>query len=212
MRFFLENYIIGRSIRWPDNTTAPVTVPEPYQLVIHPSFSIVLCSSSQFPNYSSTLSTSTIISFLSPPISSHLGYQMAETPDNSVLLERILATLCQIQGDNKVLAASIDAMNGRVNALADVKKLKDAVKVDTPLRPVTPASKPVDAPFSPTTDIKDEDSAASKRPATSRIILTTYPGQSGIDPIIMNWGHEDPMQRGPVVVSRAGSTVRRRNG
>lgn len=137
---------------------------------------------------------------------------MADVSDNSVLLAKILATVCQIQSDNKALAASVDAINGRVNALADVKKLKDAVKVDTPLRPVTPASKPVNAPFSPTADIKEEDSTASKRPATSRIILTTYPGQSGIDPIIMNWGHEDPMQRGPVVVSRAGSTVRRRNG
>lgn len=137
---------------------------------------------------------------------------MAEVPDNSALLAKILTAVCQIQSDNKALAASVDAINGRVNALADVKKLKDAAKVDTPLRLATPASKPVDAPFSPTTEAKDEDPTASKRPPTSRIILTTYPGQSGINPIIMNWGHEDPMQRGPVVVSRAGSTVRRRNG
>lgn len=46
----------------------------------------------------------------------------------------------------------------------------------------------------------------------SRIILTTYPNQSGIDPITLNWGHEDPVQRGPVVVSRNQSTIRRRNG
>ena len=48
--------------------------------------------------------------------------------------------------------------------------------------------------------------------ATSRIILTTYPGQSGIDPLIMNWGQIDALQRGPVVVSRGQSTIRRRNG
>lgn len=47
---------------------------------------------------------------------------------------------------------------------------------------------------------------------SSKIILSTYPHQSGIDPIIMNWGDIDPMQRGPVVVSRAPSTIRRRNG
>lgn len=46
----------------------------------------------------------------------------------------------------------------------------------------------------------------------SRIILTTYPGQSGIHPVAMNWGHEQPLQRGPVVVSRNQSTIRRRNG
>ncbi|KAL8640574.1 MAG: hypothetical protein Q9228_002526 [Teloschistes exilis] len=46
---------------------------------------------------------------------------------------------------------------------------------------------------------------------SSRIILTTYPGQSGIDPISMNWGHSDPVKRGPVVVSRSQNTIRRRN-
>jgi hypothetical protein len=46
----------------------------------------------------------------------------------------------------------------------------------------------------------------------SRIILTTYPGQSGIHPVPMNWGHVEPSQRGPVVVSRNPSTIRRRNG
>lgn len=46
----------------------------------------------------------------------------------------------------------------------------------------------------------------------SRIILTTYPGQSGIHPVAINWGHADPIQRGPVLVSRNQSTIRRRNG
>ncbi|KAL7930544.1 GTP cyclohydrolase [Trichoderma chlorosporum] len=47
---------------------------------------------------------------------------------------------------------------------------------------------------------------------TSRIVLTTYPKQIGIDPLQMDWGNPDPLQRGPVVVSRAASTIRRRNG
>ena len=55
-------------------------------------------------------------------------------------------------------------------------------------------------------------SPPSRSSLTSRIILTTYPGQAGISPLPMNWGHSDPLQRGPVVVSRAQSTIRRRNG
>ena len=47
---------------------------------------------------------------------------------------------------------------------------------------------------------------------TARIILTTYPGQSGIDPIQINWGQTDPWKRGPVVVSRNQGSIRRRNG
>lgn len=46
---------------------------------------------------------------------------------------------------------------------------------------------------------------------TSRIILTTYPNQIGIKPLPMEWGAADPLKRGPVTVSRAPSTIRRRN-
>ncbi|KAK9329273.1 GTP cyclohydrolase N terminal-domain-containing protein [Lipomyces starkeyi] len=45
----------------------------------------------------------------------------------------------------------------------------------------------------------------------NRIVLTTYPSQSGIDPIPLKWGASDPRVRGPVVVSRSLSTVRKRN-
>ena len=59
--------------------------------------------------------------------------------------------------------------------------------------------------------MNNQKSAVTRQTPVSRIILTTYPGQSGIDPVVMNWGHEDPILRGPVVVSRNPSTVRRRN-
>lgn len=40
----------------------------------------------------------------------------------------------------------------------------------------------------------------------------TYPKQIGIDPLPMDWGNPDAIKRGPVVVSRSPSTIRRRNG
>jgi GTP cyclohydrolase N terminal len=40
----------------------------------------------------------------------------------------------------------------------------------------------------------------------------TYPGQAGINPLPMDWGNKNPQQRGPVVVSRSATTIRRRNG
>ena len=46
----------------------------------------------------------------------------------------------------------------------------------------------------------------------SKIILTSYPGQAGVDPLPMEWGAKDPAVRGPVVVSRHANTIRRRNG
>ncbi|OAA56988.1 GTP cyclohydrolase [Niveomyces insectorum RCEF 264] len=69
--------------------------------------------------------------------------------------------------------------------------------------PVEPAEQPVIGSPSP--------SAGSKSMFSSRIVLTTYPKQIGINPFPMNWGAKDPLERGPVVVSRAASTIRRRN-
>ncbi|KEY67040.1 hypothetical protein S7711_04721 [Stachybotrys chartarum IBT 7711] len=45
----------------------------------------------------------------------------------------------------------------------------------------------------------------------NRIVLTTYPGQSVVDPVELNWGHEDPVQRGPILVSRTKETIKKRN-
>jgi hypothetical protein len=47
---------------------------------------------------------------------------------------------------------------------------------------------------------------------TSKIILTSYPGQPGVEPLPMDWGNADPQKRGPVVVSRHKSTIGSRNG
>ncbi|KAI8848091.1 GTP cyclohydrolase N terminal-domain-containing protein [Chytridium lagenaria] len=44
-----------------------------------------------------------------------------------------------------------------------------------------------------------------------RIILTTYPGQVGINPIPLNWGHPDPHIRGPIVASRNPTSLKVRN-
>ncbi|KAL4800260.1 GTP cyclohydrolase N terminal-domain-containing protein [Aspergillus venezuelensis] len=46
---------------------------------------------------------------------------------------------------------------------------------------------------------------------SKHIILTTYPGQSGIDPVPLEWGAKDAKSRGPVVVSRSGNFLKRRN-
>ncbi|KAJ1559309.1 Uracil-regulated protein 1 [Cladochytrium tenue] len=44
-----------------------------------------------------------------------------------------------------------------------------------------------------------------------RIVLTTYPGQVGINPIPLTWGAADPALRGPIVASRHPSSLRVRN-
>ncbi|KAL2068358.1 hypothetical protein VTL71DRAFT_16456, partial [Oculimacula yallundae] len=85
----------------------------------------------------------------------------------------------------------------------------DDVVPESPSLPATQLEG-VAGPSSPTTALEH-----ARKPSiaggTSRIILTTYPGQSGINPLPMDWGHKDPQERGPVVVSRTQTTIRRRN-
>ncbi len=144
--------------------------------------------------------------------------------------------LKSIQQEHRSLAATIDGINGRVNLLAGIKQVQDSAREEkgavnrsaaaapenfalrhdeTEVGPPRPSALPafLDSNNEDKSQQEASSSTASRRTSTtSRIILTTYPGQAGIDPIIMNWGHKDPVQRGPVVVTRSQSTLRRRNG
>lgn len=157
--------------------------------------------------------------------------------DQRVLLSEVLSTLKALKVEHRELAATVDSINGRLNILAgvqDVKEISDARKragttsynvgkltqPDEDQETSGLAMEPPASPSLPVVDGNKQDiqpsapniSTARRSISTSRIILTTYPGQSGIDPIPMSWGHKDPAQRGPVVVSRSQSTIRRRNG
>ncbi|KAG8803846.1 hypothetical protein FRC16_002703 [Serendipita sp. 398] len=44
-----------------------------------------------------------------------------------------------------------------------------------------------------------------------RVILTTYPDQTGIRPVPLQWGAQDPKVRGPVVPSRLPASIKLRN-
>lgn len=144
---------------------------------------------------------------------------MAATSD--AVLKEILDGLKSLRMENAQLAASVDKMNGRVNMLAGIKQLKDEAasqsshgtsKVETKeaesSKTVEAVSQQYDQP-PVNVDAPPRRASVSK---TSKIILTSYPGQAGVDPLPMEWGAKDPAVRGPVVVSRHANTIRRRNG
>ena len=156
----------------------------------------------------------------------------AQPGDQAQTLQEILGTLQALQQSQKGLEASVKTIERRVNTLTDMKQEQifhskphvSPYLTGSHLLPSSPALKPLELASSPrplpADSVADSISNEKGSPVaqsvgtttSSKIILTTYPHQSGIDPIIMNWGHSDPMQRGPVVVSRAPSTIRRRNG
>ncbi|KAL8772564.1 MAG: hypothetical protein Q9209_002225 [Squamulea sp. 1 TL-2023] len=151
------------------------------------------------------------------------------------ILNQILRTVASVQDGYKQLTEDVVDIKERLEVLArqpshhqDIKERDEAVSkaqnaTDTHQQEPMKAISAATPPFSPPLPSQDsvpkvppiERVASPQRSATasmsSRIILTTYPGQSGIDPIAMNWGHHDQLQRGPVVVSRSQSTIKRRN-
>lgn len=138
------------------------------------------------------------------------------TSGDAAVLQEILASLKTIQQENTHLAAAVDAINGRVNILAGVKQVKDLtvdpVAVErnkqNQAAPIVPTLTE-NTPLSP--DLSTVPESGRRSSMTSKIILTSYPGQAGVDPLPMDWGNKDPSLRGPVVVSRNPSSIRRRN-
>jgi hypothetical protein len=144
---------------------------------------------------------------------------MSTDGSSDAVLKEILEGMRALQRENVQLASTVDAINGRVNTLAGIKLLQDEAKKE-PLngasekeadseQSVAAVSKQYEQPPSNVDDAPPRRTSVSK---TSKIILTSYPGQAGVDPLPMDWGHKDPAVRGPVVVSRHPGTIRRRNG
>jgi len=146
-------------------------------------------------------------------------------PDQSAILKEVLEAVKTLQLNQVQLSSNVDAISGRVNVLAGMKEVRD-VAIDSPPPPVKKIEPiPHDdshlvhsddvVPPSPSLPASQFGSPGSSSPLshvrkpsiTSRIILTTYPGQSGINPLPMDWGNKDPQKRGPVVVSRGQTTI-----
>ena len=157
-----------------------------------------------------------------------MSLSINEDESSLPILTAIQSTLHAIQQDYKMLAEAVERIDGKVKELLKEEQAPVTNNDDysSDLRPQRLATSEVLAQTS-TTDILSGPLFDRVLPATSnittfypphraigssRIVLTTYPGQSGIDPIPMQWAHSDPMVRGPVVVSRNHSTIRRRNG
>ena len=150
--------------------------------------------------------------------------------DQNAVLTQILASLQKLDQNQTTLAATVEALQSRMDTASSVNHLR----AQHILRPTdSPSIDPKDLPDAtnglssspppprtsinggrPSVDLGSlaEAPPATRRPSiTSRIILTTYPSQAGIDPVPLSWGEADPLKRGPVVVSRHQKTIRRRN-
>src|SRR2546421_11572166 len=145
----------------------------------------------------------------------------------NALLAEILSTLKTLQRAHAQLATAVEALKGRPDSSHSPQPFStlpqnrpipsraspslDPVQVARAADGLSSSPPPSLGPVSLASKTSPTILPRRKSSITSRVILTTYPGQSGIDPLPLEWGHPDPQKRGPVVVSRHSSTIRRRN-
>ncbi|KAK7910996.1 hypothetical protein PG985_013477 [Apiospora marii] len=145
---------------------------------------------------------------------------MASDSASGASMSDVLEALKSIQQVQGQMQKGVESLTQRVNQisppspdLADSKTSPAPAAArgltSSPLPP--PATEPAEGAETPMSAAARAALEAQKSGFTSRIILTTYPKQIGINPIPLNWGAADPKERGPVVVSRASSTIGKRN-
>lgn len=107
-------------------------------------------------------------------------------------LAEIHDTLLSIQQDYRQLTSTVDAIEGRVNILAGMKEVTDtaaadqgpdgkhAASLETKVEEA-PRALTVNYKNTPSASVETKPSPSARSSATSsRIILTTYPGQAGM--------------------------------
>ncbi|VUC21868.1 unnamed protein product [Clonostachys rosea] len=145
---------------------------------------------------------------------------------NSQQNDLLIATILKLQETQSQLVATVEALSNRVNVafpdtasppLAATLVAKPVKSEDgdaqgaIPISSIESVSRDVEDDSGKTQRSSEAASPAQKSAFTSRIVLTTYPKQIGINPLPMDWGNPDPLKRGPVVVSRLANTIRKRN-
>jgi hypothetical protein len=112
-------------------------------------------------------------------------------------IKEILQELKEIKADQKELYQKMNDIE-----LKDGKKFNIVQGKEQQVDEVINLS-PKRTSFAKTTD--------QKKVYANRIVLTTYPGSSTANPIPLNWGAQDPNERGPVVASRHPKSIALRN-
>ncbi|OTA78840.1 hypothetical protein M434DRAFT_402169 [Hypoxylon sp. CO27-5] len=139
--------------------------------------------------------------------------------DGGVSMADVLEALKSIQESQSRLASEVESVSYRLDSLApslrapspDISRASPTPLAGVPTSPVQTTLASSESEADKTPPATKEAVQAQKAGFTSRIILTTYPKQIGINPLPLQWGAPDAATRGPVVVSRSSSTIRRRN-
>ncbi|KAG2179008.1 hypothetical protein INT43_001857, partial [Umbelopsis isabellina] len=124
---------------------------------------------------------------------------------NSLLRKRLAKV------DTLMLAQSKNGSSSALKNEAD-NKLTNSPALSSSAIPPSPSIIPMQQDENvDKASISPPQSVSAKSLYTQRVILTTYPGQHGINPVALDWGAADAHKRGPVVASRHPGSIKLRN-
>jgi GTP cyclohydrolase II len=138
------------------------------------------------------------------------SHDPSKTPDQSVLLQAILQELQGLKANQAAFEQKLESLalppTSPPLLTSSIPPLAGLTQAPSPAS--TPFVKPSDLPTSPSL-VAQKDAASSQY--SQRVVLTTYPGQVGINPIPLQWGAGSAESRGPVVASRQPKSLKVRN-
>ena len=130
--------------------------------------------------------------------------QTDKESDAVAMLKDISSTLKKMQQDHAQLAANVETIQSRVDMSNSFSQFRSQTQARNSIPDNSPSLDPKEiakhasglSSSPPPSSLLGEAALGKPIPAaharkssiTSRIILTTYPGQSGIDPIPLEWG------------------------
>lgn len=120
------------------------------------------------------------------------------------VLTQILAQLETLQVGQQTLQAKLDALSGSSDEPKGIPIARAAVEAE-------PSSLPLSSSISQTSVPTIGSTEREKSLYPGRVLLTTYPSQTGINPFGIKWGADTATARGPVICSRLPSSIKRRN-
>ncbi len=154
---------------------------------------------------------------------------MAAANSDADKMAEVLEALKQIQLSQTRLLSAVESMTqpSLASSLRPSPLVSPlVVGLDSPVVSGTPPLLPQDSAAEPSGSSSPPECQVrphfADRPDVSRDLSATsmgprltsertYPKQIGINPLPMHWAAADPRERGPIVVSRSPSTIRRRN-
>ncbi|KAI3659321.1 hypothetical protein MP638_003195 [Amoeboaphelidium occidentale] len=129
-------------------------------------------------------------------------------------IKKIVADVEQIKLSQQEMAAKLESLSSSSKSSGKVSKTfaaDDSLTDDEMFQQMMSTRDTTSSTKSNTSAAPSPKKNLNAPMYNHRIILTTYPGQLGINPIPLIWGESDPKKRGPILASRIPDSLKMRN-